>query len=244
MAFSQGTNIGWYSTALPVINSNPSPLLDGPISQEIAGWLGALFAFGCLLGCLGFGLWANWIGYKRVLQLATLPGIVTFWLTLFNVRNIKNFVLKISWLLIIFGNYAWHIGVSRLLVGIATGGVYTCFPQFVAQIASDRYTEIIIVIKFQLFTQSLKRSVRGQLNSYIQTALFSGVLVGFIGGSYLPFNINPTVMIFIPVLFFVGFFKMPESPQFLLKKSRFEVENRGVIIVTCYLIASSLPLGR
>lgn len=76
LAFSQGTNIGWYSPALPVINSIPSYLLDGPISQATAGWLGAAVPIGCLIGNLGFGLMANWIGYKGALQLATIPEIV------------------------------------------------------------------------------------------------------------------------------------------------------------------------
>lgn len=43
-----------------------------------------------------------------------------------------------AWLLIILGNYSWHIGISRLLSGISCGCCYLCFPQFVAEVASDR----------------------------------------------------------------------------------------------------------
>lgn len=39
---------------------------------------------------------------------------------------------------IIFGEYAWHICVSRFLAGVAGGSVFTCLPQFVAQFASDK----------------------------------------------------------------------------------------------------------
>lgn len=39
---------------------------------------------------------------------------------------------------IIFGQYAWHIGASRFLSGVAGGSVFTCLPQFVAQFASDQ----------------------------------------------------------------------------------------------------------
>lgn len=73
LAFGQGTNIGWYSPALPVINTVPSPLLDGPISQQTAGWIGSFLAIGGVCGGLGFGFLANWIGYKRSLQLSAIP---------------------------------------------------------------------------------------------------------------------------------------------------------------------------
>lgn len=68
-------------------------------------------------------------------------------------------------------------------------------------------------------------SVRGQLNSYIQISCYFGVVVGFIGGSYLPYDVNPIVMISISVVFFVGFYSMPESPQFLLKNNRVGVSS-------------------
>lgn len=76
LAFSTGTCAGWYSPALPVINTVPSSLLDGPISKEVAGWLGSGFPLGGLIGCIGFGLLANWIGYKRTMQWAVLPILV------------------------------------------------------------------------------------------------------------------------------------------------------------------------
>lgn len=56
--------------------SDQSPLLDGPISQEIAGLIGALMPIGGIVGGIGFGLIANWIGYKRVLHMASIPMIV------------------------------------------------------------------------------------------------------------------------------------------------------------------------
>lgn len=74
--FSQGTNMGWFSPALPILKSDQSPLLDGPISQETAGWIGSFLAVGGLTGGLTFGLISNWIGYKRALQLATFPVFV------------------------------------------------------------------------------------------------------------------------------------------------------------------------
>lgn len=76
VVFGQGANMGWYSPALPIINTVPSPLLDGPIDQDTAGWIGSFLAIGCVCGCLGFGLLANWIGYKRSMLLSAIPVMV------------------------------------------------------------------------------------------------------------------------------------------------------------------------
>lgn len=63
-------------------------------------------------------------------------------------------------------------------------------------------------------------SIRGQLNSYIQIAVYGGILIGFIGGSYIPFHINPYCMITVPIMFVVLFAFVPESPQYLLARKR------------------------
>lgn len=76
MSFSLGNNLGWFSPALPVLKANPGPLLDGPVSQQTAGWLASSTAIGAICGCLSFGLIANWIGYKKVIMLSSFPLIV------------------------------------------------------------------------------------------------------------------------------------------------------------------------
>lgn len=77
LTFSQGCNIGWYSPALPVINSVPSTLIDGPISHDMAGWIGSFLAIGAIFGNLIFGFLANWIGYRRSLLLSAIPIFVS-----------------------------------------------------------------------------------------------------------------------------------------------------------------------
>lgn len=73
MAFSQGSNVAWFSPALPLLYSESSPLIDGPISHDTAGNIGTFLAVGGICGSLGFGLMANWIGYKRAMQCAAFP---------------------------------------------------------------------------------------------------------------------------------------------------------------------------
>lgn len=91
LVFALGTNAGWYSPALPIINTVPSPLLDGPISQVTAGLIGGGGSFTALVGCLVFGLMANWIGYKRALQLASIPGLVS--LTNYRFEDVHKYIV-------------------------------------------------------------------------------------------------------------------------------------------------------
>lgn len=75
--FAAGCGVGWYSPALPVLQSPAnSPLLDGAVSADMAGWIGSALAVGALCGCLFFGLLGNAIGYKRSMLLTSLPMIV------------------------------------------------------------------------------------------------------------------------------------------------------------------------
>lgn len=72
-----GCGIGWYSPALPLLQSEQTPLLDGPISGDMSGWIGASLAIGGIFGCLGFGLLGNWTGFKRSILLTAVPMIVS-----------------------------------------------------------------------------------------------------------------------------------------------------------------------
>lgn len=118
LGLGQGANAGWYSPLLPFLKSAESPLADGPLSTDMAGWIGSVIAIGSLFGTLLFGTIALWTGFKRSLLLSTLP-------------------IFTSWLLIIFGRYAWQLLLSRFLAGLTTGAVYVCMPQYVAEMSSD-----------------------------------------------------------------------------------------------------------
>lgn len=98
--------------------SDASPLTDGAISYEMAGWIGSFIALGAVVGTLFFGLLSNYIGYKKSILLCSIP-------------------ITCSWLLIIFGSTAWHLCWSRFFSGLTGGGAFSCIPQFVAEIASD-----------------------------------------------------------------------------------------------------------
>lgn len=55
---------------------------------------------------------------------------------------------------------------------------------------------------------------------------FLGVLLGYIGGSYIPYAVNPWVMLSLSVIFIVGFWFMPDTPQQLLRHDKFTASQR------------------
>lgn len=68
-------------------------------------------------------------------------------------------------------------------------------------------------------------SIRGELNSFIQIYCYSGILCGFIGGTYLSYVTNPLAMISLPLLFVCAFAFMPETPQYLLSVNKIDVRH-------------------
>lgn len=50
-----------------------------------------------------------------------------------------------------------------------------------------------------------------------------GVLVSFIAGSYLSYQTVPYIMIVLPIIFVCAFSFLPQTPQFLLKYDKLQV---------------------
>lgn len=84
------------------------------------------------------------------------------------------------------------------------------------------FSEVFITITCQLW---ILFSIRGELNSYLHVSGFSGILCGYIGGSYLPYETCPLIMIIFPMLFLCSFGLMPDSPQYLLLNNKLNASN-------------------
>lgn len=52
-----------------------------------------------------------------------------------------------------------------------------------------------------------------------------GILLGYFGGTFINYELVPIVMMSAPILFFVTFIFMPNTPQYLLAHNRIEVGN-------------------
>lgn len=73
-------------------------------------------------------------------------------------------------------------------------------------------------------------SVRGQLNSYLQISCYSGMTFAYVLGSYLHYHTVPLVLLAFPIIFFVMFVWLHDSPQQLLKQG-----NEEVIRINTYI---------
>lgn len=101
-----------------------------------------------------------------------------------------------------FATTVQHVYISRLLAGVAGAGVFVVVPLYVAEISD--------------------KSIRGSLCSSFTVVCNIGIFVEFVLAEYIDFRLLAVATVILSVLFMLGFFFMPESPQFLVSKNRVE----------------------
>lgn len=74
--------------------------------------------------------------------------------------------------------------------------------------------------------------VRGSLGTLLTLSVNIGILIGYIGGTYLDYKTVPYVMMSFPILFIFLFMFMPNTPQYYLKSHQIGV--RELIMLSCY----------
>lgn len=70
-------------------------------------------------------------------------------------------------------------------------------------------------------------SVRGALGSILILIINFAILLTFIMGTYCDYFTTPKFVIALTVLFFALFISFPESPLFLMKQNKVEVNGFG-----------------
>lgn len=118
--FAQGFTLGWLATALPVLSSNDSPLLDGPLTNEELSWIGSMSCLGGLCGSSTFGYFISLLGCKNALTFLALPS-VTFWAMIY------------------YGKYFYQILAARFVSGYVGGSLQTTLILYMSDIANDKY---------------------------------------------------------------------------------------------------------
>lgn len=66
-------------------------------------------------------------------------------------------------------------------------------------------------------------SVRGRLGSILPLARNSGILIAYIAGALVGYEYRPFVFIFIPIIYLILVYFLPNTPQHHLKKEEFDV---------------------
>lgn len=65
--------------------------------------------------------------------------------------------------------------------------------------------------------------IRGRLGSLLMLNVTIGILLGFIAGTHLPYDMVPKIFLPLPLIFFVLFCFYPETPQFFISRKKFDV---------------------
>ncbi len=79
-----------------------------------------------------------------------------------------------------------------------------------------KYVELYFRFPFSLL------SIRGKLGSFVSLSINLGILLGFVAGHYLSFFTVPKYALGLSVLSFITMIFFPESPMFLLRKSKLD----------------------
>ncbi|CAD7088661.1 unnamed protein product [Hermetia illucens] len=158
ITFSQGHGIAWCAPSLPLLQSENSPLISGPITVEEASWIGSMVCIGGVIGSFLFGVLADQVGRKKALYLLIIPHIG-------------------FWLLIMFGTTPVHLYIARLLSGTSGGGAFIVIPIFVADISDNKIRGALgSVITISFNTGLLSGFI---LASHLSYSLYPRIIIGF-----------------------------------------------------------------
>uniref|UniRef100_A0A8D8Z2U3 Facilitated trehalose transporter Tret1 n=1 Tax=Cacopsylla melanoneura TaxID=428564 RepID=A0A8D8Z2U3_9HEMI len=108
----------------------------------------------------------------------------------------------LSWAMMIFATNYWSLFIARFLIGIGTTGVLINVPLIVSEMAD--------------------KDLRGPLGTCLILFLNGGYLFSYVIGAFATFNQLNICCFFVPIIFLVTFYWIPESPSFLISQNRME----------------------
>lgn len=104
----------------------------------------------------------------------------------------------IGWLCLIFANSIALFYVGRFITGFSGGAFCVTAPMYTAEISEN--------------------DIRGSLGSYFQLLLTVGILLSYLLGTAVNMFELSIISAIVPIIFFIVFFFMPETPTYYLKK--------------------------
>ncbi|XP_029049346.1 facilitated trehalose transporter Tret1-like [Osmia bicornis bicornis] len=123
---------------------------------------------------------------------------------------ISGVPLSISWILIIFAWSPYVLYIARFIGGVGLGMAYVVCPMYIGEIAD--------------------KEIRGSLGSFIKLMVTFGELYAHVIGPFVSYEWLAYSCAVIPVIFFLTFSWMPESPYYLLMKNR---EDKAMHSLRC-----------
>lgn len=111
--------MGWLSPALPLLMSENTPLLTGPMTNEDLSWIGGAVSIGAVIGTFLFGFLSVKYGSKMAMTCCAFPCIA-------------------FWIIIYFGDTFYYVFFARLLGGLTGGGFQSGVVTYVSEISNDK----------------------------------------------------------------------------------------------------------
>ncbi|XP_063242381.1 facilitated trehalose transporter Tret1-like [Bacillus rossius redtenbacheri] len=183
LSFVSGSTYGWMAPMLPVLQGEDSPLGIPPVSNTDASWLASIPSMSRLLTIPLYGYAMDRLGHKVTGYLIAAPFLI-------------------SWLLLLFADSLSMLFWSRIITGLAYGGITLFVPSYTIDIAED--------------------NIKGRLGVFFVLSMNIGCTFAYIMGSYTSYAVFHWTHTVIPVIFIVAFFWMPESPLFLMTAGKAE----------------------
>lgn len=115
-----GVGNGWMTPMVPVLKSDDTPLVTGPLTNDEISWISSSFSVGSTIGGFLFTWVTAFIDSKRSTTCLTIPAITSI-------------------AMIYFGNTFTHMLVGRIVSGILTGAVQSNIAIYTSEIANDKY---------------------------------------------------------------------------------------------------------
>ncbi|KAM0727139.1 Facilitated trehalose transporter Tret1 [Formica fusca] len=146
---------------------------------------------------------ASWIASFYLL--GTIPGcilaaFVVDWLGRKKSLLIAGVPLFVGFIMIIIAWNPYILYASRFISGIGQGVVYVVCPMYIGEIAD--------------------KEIRGALGSLIKLMVTFGELYAHAVGPFVSYEYLSYICLLLPLIFFLTFPWMPESPYFLLMRNR------------------------
>ncbi|KAH8297115.1 hypothetical protein KR044_005084, partial [Drosophila immigrans] len=202
--------------------------LMGQIKQYIAGLIAAFGAF-CLGAALGWsgpmekpikdGAYCfsvssdewGWVTSLLTLGAAFICIPIGILIGLFGrklVMLVLVFPFLIGWICIIMASRVYVLYIGRFLIGASGGAFCVTAPMYTTEIAEV--------------------TIRGIMGCFFQLWIVHGILYGFGVGALCPPKTVNILCGILPIIFFVAFVCMPESPVYLVQKDKTEKAEKSM----------------
>lgn len=146
---------------------------------------------------------ASWIASFYVLGTApgcVLAAFVVDWLGRKTSLLLAGVPLTVGWVMVVIAWNPYVLYTSRFISGIGQGVVYVVCPMYIGEIAD--------------------KEIRGALGSFIKLMVTFGELYAHAIGPFVSYESLAYTCLLIPLIFFLTFMWMPESPYYLLMRNR------------------------